>query len=39
MTKAELVDKLAEKGNITKKLASESIDWSFTTITDGVGRR
>jgi nucleoid DNA-binding protein len=26
MTKGEFVDKLAEKGKITKKLATESID-------------
>ena len=31
MTKAEMVDKLAE-GNITKKLASESIDLVFSAI-------
>lgn len=36
MTKAEFVDKLAEKGKITKKLASESIDLIFTTITDSL---
>ena len=29
MTKAEFVDKLAEKGKITKKLATEAIDWFF----------
>jgi DNA-binding protein HU-beta len=36
MTKAEFVDKLAEKGKITKKLASESIDLIFTTMTDSL---
>jgi DNA-binding protein HU-beta len=34
MTKAEMVDKLAEKGNITKKLASESIDLVFSAISE-----
>ncbi|MCX5874394.1 MAG: HU family DNA-binding protein [Deltaproteobacteria bacterium] len=34
MTKAELVDKLAEKGKITKKLASESIELVFSAIAD-----
>ncbi|MFH0960753.1 MAG: HU family DNA-binding protein [Pseudomonadota bacterium] len=34
MTKAEFVAKLAEKGNITKKLASESIDLVFSSISD-----
>ena len=29
MTKAEFVDKLAEKGKITKKLATESIETRF----------
>ncbi|MCL5124160.1 MAG: HU family DNA-binding protein [Deltaproteobacteria bacterium] len=36
MTKTELVDKLAEKGKITKKLASESIDLVFTTMADSL---
>jgi nucleoid DNA-binding protein len=39
MTKAEFVDKLAEKGKISKKQASEAIGLIFTTMTDGVGRR
>ena len=34
MTKAEFVDKLAEKGKITKKLASESIESVFAAISD-----
>ena len=34
MTKAELVDKLAEKGEITKKLASDTIDLVFSSISD-----
>ena len=29
MTKAEFVDKLAEKGKITKKLAKEAIELVF----------
>ena len=36
MTKAEFVDKLAEKGKITKKLATESIDWIFDTMAEGL---
>ena len=32
MTKSEFVDKLAEKGEITKKQATESINLIFTTI-------
>jgi DNA-binding protein HU-beta len=36
MTKAEFVDKLAEKGKISKKLASESINLIFTTIAEGL---
>ncbi|MGC8602606.1 MAG: HU family DNA-binding protein [Desulfomonilaceae bacterium] len=32
MTKAEFVDKLAEKGNITKKQATEDIDLIFDTM-------
>jgi nucleoid DNA-binding protein len=32
MTKAEFVDKLAEKGKITKKQASEAIELVFSTI-------
>jgi nucleoid DNA-binding protein len=32
MTKAEMVDKLAEKGQMTKKLASESLDLVFSAI-------
>ena len=34
MTKAEFVDKLAEKGKITKKHASETIDLVFSTMSD-----
>ena len=34
MTKAEFVDKLAEKGKITKKLASESIESVFSAISE-----
>jgi nucleoid DNA-binding protein len=34
MTKAEMVDKLAEKGQMTKRLASESIDLVFSAISD-----
>jgi DNA-binding protein HU-beta len=33
-TKTEMVDKLAEKGKITKKLVSESIDQVFSAIYD-----
>jgi nucleoid DNA-binding protein len=36
MTKAEFVDKLAEKGKISKNLASEAIGLIFTTMTDGL---
>ncbi len=32
MTKAEFVDKLAEKGKITKKMAAEAIEMVFSTI-------
>ena len=32
MNKAEFVDKLAEKGKITKKLATEAIEMVFSTI-------
>ncbi|MFH0958253.1 MAG: HU family DNA-binding protein [Pseudomonadota bacterium] len=34
MTKAEFVAKLAEKGEITKKLASDTIDLVFSSISD-----
>ncbi len=34
VTKAEMVDKLAEKGQMTKKLASESLDLVFSAISD-----
>ena len=34
MTKAELVDKLAEKGNTAKKHASEAIELIFSTLSD-----
>jgi DNA-binding protein HU-beta len=34
MTKAEFVDKLAEKGEITKKLASDTVDLVFSSISD-----
>jgi DNA-binding protein HU-beta len=34
MTKAEFVDKLAEKGEITKKQASEAIELIFSTLSD-----
>ena len=34
MTKAEFVDKLAEKGKITKKQASETINLIFGTMAD-----
>jgi nucleoid DNA-binding protein len=36
MTKAEFVDKLAEKGNITKKQASEAINLIFGAVADGL---
>ena len=36
MNKAEFVDKLAEKGKITKKLATESIDLVFSTIGEAL---
>jgi len=36
MTKAEFVDKLAEKGQTTKKHASEAIDLVFSTIADAL---
>ncbi len=34
MTKAEFVDKLAEKGKITKKLATEATDLIFDTMAE-----
>ena len=34
MTKAEFVDKLAEKGEITKKQASEAVELIFSTLSD-----
>ncbi len=34
MKKAEFVDKLPEKGNITKKLASESTELAFKTVAE-----
>ncbi len=36
MTKAELVDKLTEKGKITKKLATEAIELVFSTIGESL---
>lgn len=36
MTKAEFVDKLAEKGQTTKKHASEAIELVFSTIADAL---
>ncbi len=36
MTKAEFVDKLAEKGKMTKKQAAEAIDLIFTTMADSL---
>ncbi len=36
MTKAEFVDKLAEKGKMTKKQATEAIDLIFNTMADGL---
>ena len=36
MTKVEFVDKLAEKGKITKKQASKSIGLIVTTMADGL---
>ncbi|MGO8880687.1 MAG: HU family DNA-binding protein [Desulfomonilaceae bacterium] len=36
MTKAEFVDKLAEKGKITKKLATESIELVFSMIREAL---
>ncbi|MGO8878469.1 MAG: HU family DNA-binding protein [Desulfomonilaceae bacterium] len=36
MTKAEFVDKLAEKGKMTKKLATEAIELIFTTIGEAL---
>ena len=36
MTKAEFVDKLAEKGKITKKLATEAIELVFSTIGEAL---
>ena len=36
MTKAEFVDKLAEKGKITKKLATEALQLVFSTIGEAL---
>ena len=36
MNKAEFVDKLAEKGKITKKLATEAIEMIFSTIGEAL---
>jgi DNA-binding protein HU-beta len=36
MTKAEFVDKLAEKGQTTKKHASDAIELVFQTIADAL---
>jgi DNA-binding protein HU-beta len=36
MTKAEFVDKLAEKGNMTKKQATEAIELIFNTMAEGL---
>ena len=36
MTKAEFVDKLAERGKITKKQGSEAINLMFTTMADSL---
>ena len=36
MTKAEFVDKLAEKGKITKKQATEAIELIFSTIGEAL---
>ena len=36
MTQAEFVDKLVEKGKITKKLATESIDLISDTMAEGL---
>ncbi|MGO8878471.1 MAG: HU family DNA-binding protein [Desulfomonilaceae bacterium] len=36
MTKAEFVDKLAEKGKTTKKLATEAIELVFSTIGESL---
>ena len=36
MTKGEFVDKLAEKGKITKKLATEAIEMVFSTIGEAL---
>jgi nucleoid DNA-binding protein len=36
MNKAEFVDKLAEKGKITKKLATEAIEMIFDTMAEGL---
>lgn len=36
MTKAEFVDKLAQKGNITKKQASEAINLIFDAVAEGL---
>lgn len=34
MTKAELIEKMAEKGQITKKQAAENLEMVFETIAD-----
>ena len=36
MNKDEFVDKLAEKGKTTKKLAKQAIDMIFTTVADSL---
>jgi nucleoid DNA-binding protein len=36
MTKAEFVDKLAEKGKITKKLATEALELVFSIIGEAL---
>ncbi len=36
MTKAEFVDKLAEKGKITKMQATEAIELIFTTMAESL---
>ena len=36
MTNAEFVDKLAEKGKITKKMATEAIELVFSTIGEAL---
>jgi DNA-binding protein HU-beta len=37
MTKAEFIEKLAEKGGTTKKHASEAVDLVFDAITEVLG--